>query len=614
MSIDVKKKLRKSFNRSFLAKDFEAFRAELIQQARIFFPDNIQDFSESSVGGMLVDMAATVGDSLSYYLDHEFRELDPFKAVEPENIRMHLRNAGVEVYGAAAAVVKLKFSFDAKAERTTGGYRPKRTDLPVVLQGTKAKSFSGISFTTIEDLDFAEIGPAGDLVCNYEVAAVDATNIPTMYKVSRNVEATSGVQITETFTIPDIHLPFRKLTLANDNVSTVISIVDSAGDVYYEVKALSQDTVFTAVKNIQIDYLDARSNLEITPAPRRYIRNFNSLTKLTTLQFGTGDANTLEDDILPDPSTLALSLYGKTNFARFSIDPNSLLKTHTLGTAPRNTTLSITYRHGGGLSHNVSANSIADIDELLLEFRRTANPTGALGVRQTMAVVNDSPAVGGAAAPTLDDFRNLIPVARQSQGRMVTREDLLARIYTMPAQFGRVYRASVTDNPADPLAGLLYITSLDQNGNLTTASDTLKKNLSKYLNEFRLISDALDVLDTQIINFAIKYRVIVTQSSNKVQVLQDINNRIAESLQKKYFQIDQPIIIDDITNIIINTHSVISLAELKVFPRARTTDGRKYSTSSFPFSKSTKNGIIFGPLGSIFELKFPIHDVIGSAS
>ena len=184
----------------------------------------------------------------------------------------------------------------------------------------------------------------------------------------------------------------------------------------------------------------------------------------------------------------------------------------------------------------------------------------------------------------------------------------------MPAQFGRVYRASVADNPADPLAGLLYITSLDQNGNLTTASDTLKKNLSKYLNEFRLISDALDVLDTQVINFAIKYWVIVTQDSNKVQVLQDINNRIIESLQKKYFQIDQPIIIDDITNIIINTHNVISLAELKVFPRAGTTDGRKYSTSSFPFSKSTKNGIIFGPLGSIFELKFPIHDVIGSAS
>jgi len=614
MSIDVKKKLRKSFNRSFLAKDFESFRSELIQQARIFFPDKIQDFSEASVGGMLVDMAATVGDSLSYYLDHQFRELDPFKAVEPDNIRMHLKNAGVEVYGAAPAVVKLKFSFTVASQKSSIGYGPKRTDMPTLLQGTTVKSFTGISFTTTEDVDFAEVDANGALVCDYEVSAVDTNNIPTTYKASKTVEATSGIQTTETFTIPDVHVQFRKITLANENVSSIISITDSAGDVYYEVNALSQDTVFTAVRNTQSDSLEVRNNLMVTPAPKRFIKTFNTLTKLTTAQFGSGDANTLEDDILPDPSVLALPLYGKKDFSRFSIDPNSLLKTHTLGTAPRNTILTVVYRYGGGLSHNVSANSISEIDELLLEFRHAANPTGALGARQTMTVVNDAPASGGAAAPTLDDFRNLIPVARQSQGRMVTREDLLARIYTMPAQFGRVYRASVVDNPRDPLAGLLYVISLDRNGNLALASDILKKNLSKYLNEFRLISDAVDVLDTQVINFGVRYLALVSQSANKFQVLQDINNRLAESLQKKYFQIDQPIIIDDITNIIINTHNVISLVDLKIFPRAGSIEDRNYSSSSFPFSRSTKNGIIFGPIGSIFELKFPLHDIIGSAS
>ena len=185
---------------------------------------------------------------------------------------------------------------------------------------------------------------------------------------------------------------------------------------YYEVNALSQDTVFTAVRNTQSDSLEVRNNLMVTPAPKRFIKTFNTLTKLTTAQFGSGDANTLEDDILPDPSVLALPLYGKKDFSRFSIDPNSLLKTHTLGTAPRNTILTVVYRYGGGLSHNVSTNSISEIDELLLEFRHAANPTGALGARQTMTVVNDAPAIGGAAAPTLDDFRNLIPVARQSQG------------------------------------------------------------------------------------------------------------------------------------------------------------------------------------------------------
>ena len=71
---------------------------------------------------------------------------------------------------------------------------------------------------------------------------------------------------------------------------------------------------------------------------------------------------------------------------------------------------------------------------------------------------------------------------------------------------------------------------------------------------------------------------------------------------------------DDITNVIINTDYVISLADLKVFPRTGTVADRQYSSTSFPFDRSTKNGIVFGPIGSIFEIKFPEDDIIGSAS
>ena len=317
---------------------------------------------------------------------------------------------------------------------------------------------------------------------------------------------------------------------------------------------------------------------------------------------------------MPDPSELSLSLYGKKSFSRFSIDPNSLLNTQTLGMSPRATTLTAVYRHGGGLSHNVTSNSILTVSTLYMEFRQVADPSGALGVRQSLTVTNPQSAVGGSSAPTLDELRSLIPAAKQSQGRVVTREDLLARLYTMPSEFGRVYRASIAANPVNPLSALLYIVSLDRNGNLITAPDTLKKNLSKYINEFRLISDAVDVLDAQVINFGVKYAVIVRKDANKIQVSQNINNRLADALQKKYFQIDQPLVLDDLTNLIINTDSVISLTELKVFPIVNTLEDRSYSSSTFPFERSTKNGIIFGPIGSIFELKFPMHDIIGNAS
>ena len=614
MAIDVKKKLKKASNRSFLAKDFEALRSELIQHARTFFPDKIQDFSEPSVGGLLVDIAASVGDGLSFYLDHEFRELDPQKAVETSNVITHLRNAGVEIYGASPAVVVLKFSFLAPAEKASGGYRPKVTALPVILQGTATQSFDGTSFTTVEDLNFAELDVNGNLICDYTVKETSETiGVPTLYTVSRTVTAVSGRQTSDTFSISDTHVQFREITLSNKNVTDVLRVTDSDGEVYYEVSALSQDTVFVPVQRTGNDTLLVSKNLEITPAPRRFVKRFNPTTRLVTLRFGAGDAETLDDDIIPDPSELSLELYGKKTFPRFSIDPNSLLNTQTLGISPRGTTLTVTYRYGGGLTHNVVKNAIKDITSLEMEFRETLNPTDALTIRQTLTVVNDASAVGGANPPTIEDLRQLIGTARQSQGRVVTREDLLARIYTMPAQFGRVYRASITNNPINPLSALLYITSLDKNGDLTTSPDSLKKNLSTYLNEFRLISDAIDILDVQIINFGVRYAVVVMPSANKVQVIQNINNKLSDALQKRYFQIDQPVVIDDITNIIINTDSVIALSDLRVFPRTGLVEDRNYSSSSFPFERSTKRGIIFGPGGSFFEVKFPEHDLIGSA-
>ena len=90
MGIDVKKRIKKEKVRNFLAKDFNGFRQELLQYARTYFPDKIQDFTEASLGGLFLDMAAMIGDTMSFYLDHQFNELNPATAVENENILRHL--------------------------------------------------------------------------------------------------------------------------------------------------------------------------------------------------------------------------------------------------------------------------------------------------------------------------------------------------------------------------------------------------------------------------------------------------------------------------------------------------------------------------------------------
>ena len=71
----------------------------------------------------------------------------------------------------------------------------------------------------------------------------------------------------------------------------------------------------------------------------------------------------------------------------------------------------------------------------------------------------------------------MIPSGRNMQNRIVTREDLLARLFTLPAEFGRVYRASITNTPNNPLASILYVLSRDNAARLVQAPDALKLNL-----------------------------------------------------------------------------------------------------------------------------------------
>ena len=215
------------------------------------------------------------------------------------------------------------------------------------------------------------------------------------------------------------------------------------------------------------------------------------------------------DLIIPDPSEAALPLYGKSTFSRFTIDPNNLLKTSTLGSIAPNVTITVNYRAGGGSSHNISARNISEIAYLNLSFPNNPSIAVAAAVRASGDANNNSPAAGGADPPTLSELKLQIPSARNAQSRIVSKQDLLARIYSLPANFGRVYRSSIQSNPDNPNAAKLYILCKNAQNELIFAPDMLKNNIKTYLNQFRMISDAIDILDGQIINLQVNYDITV---------------------------------------------------------------------------------------------------------
>ena len=610
MAVDAKKQLKNATSRNYLAKDFQSFRNELFAHAKLFFSDKIQDFTEPGLGGLLLDMAAYVGDTMSYYLDHQFNELNWSTAVENSNIKRHLRNAGVKTRGANPSVAMVKIYFEVPAESVDGDVIPKRALLPLVQSSTSFVSNDGVAFSLMNNVDFSEKDVAGNYLYQSIVVETDSDNNPTSFVVTRTGLVMSGVRKEETFDIPNVKKAFRRLTLPDENVTSVIEVTDLEGNEYFEVEALSQDTVFKKVINTAVDSDEVGFNLEVAPAPHRFITEYDYDTKLTTLQFGSGDALTTDNDLLPDPSELALPLYGKSTFTRFTLDPNKMMQTQTLGISPRNTTITVAYRSGGGLNHNVGPETIRTVTRLFLKFPSTSSAAETQKVRASVDVTNPLSALDGDRAPTIEELRSQIPASRNGQSRIVTKTDLIARIYTLPNEFGRVYRVGIRPNPINSLASQIFIISRDSRGKLKLSSDTLKKNLRKYLNEFRAVSDAFDILDSAIINIGLNIDVVAHPNANKGQVAQAMIRNLKTLLDTKNFQIDQPLVKSDIMNTILNTKGVISLVSFEVINLSGEIESRIYSDTLFNVKANTIQEMVVGAPGSMFELKFPDDDVV----
>lgn len=612
MPVDSRKQLLKPLRvRKYLNKDFDGFRADLLDYARTYYSNTTKDFTEAGIGGLLLDLPAYVGDVMSLYMDHQFHESSPETAVETRNIQRHLKDAGVKVVGASPAVVDLTFVIKVPADQSVSPPVPSRSALPVIYAGTVAQSENSTFFELTEDIDFTSVDKFNALKCKIMIADRDSSNIPTSFFLSLKGVCLSGQRNSESFSTSGFS-QFRRFSLSKEDVTEIISVTDDLGNTYYEVEYLTQDTVFKALLNKNEDNDIVRENLEIIPAPYRFISETDLETNLTSLTFGGGNAETLDDDIVPDPSEFAIPLYGKRTFSRFSINPGNLLQTSTLGIIAPNATLSVEYRYGGGVTHNIPKGSIRGVTQLNISFPNSPSPAIATAVRESLDAYNEERASGGSDAPSVDELKQRIPAAKNAQARIVSKEDLLGRIYKMPANFGRVFRASTRSNPNNPLAARLYIICRDAEDQLIIAPDSLKKNLALYLNSFRLISDAIDILDAQVINLKVEYTVVSEPKANKQLVLQNINSRLVDYFGIKNFDIDQPLVIDDIRNIIYNTQGVVSVQSLNVKNISGTVGTREYSDIQFDVQTNTNKGIIIGPAGSMFEVKYKNQDIVGS--
>jgi hypothetical protein len=614
---------------SYLGKDFGQFRKNLIDFTKQYFPQTYTDFNESSPGMLFLELSAYVGDVLSYYADTNLKESLLEQATERANVYDLARALGYKPKNAIPAYVDLDVFQLVPAISSGSNTRPDFNYALSIKPGMQVKQQTGnVEFRTLESVDFAFSSSNNPTtVTVFQTNTV--TNDPIYYLLKKQVRAVSGnvVTATYTFTTP---IPYDKIVLPDTNVVEIVSVVESDGDAWYEVPYLAQDTIFESVPNIAENdptlyaYRDAApSLLKLRRAAKRFITRLRSDNKME-LQFGAGISSNNDEEIVPNPDNVGNGLAGFRRAIDVDIDPSNFLYTRTYGQAPSATTLTVTYTIGNGISDNVAAGELTQID--FITYNDDINSSNSAGVvnfvKNTVAVTNPNPATGAKTADTLQDIKNNALANFATQNRLVTRDDYIIRSYSMPSKFGSVAKAYIVPDDqisqqdyqetkiSNPLAMNMYVLGFNSSKQLTELNLAVKENLKTYLNYYRMLTDAINIKDAFIINLGIDFEISVLSNYNSNEVLLKCISALRDYFDVDRWQINQPIVKSDITNLIANVKGVQSVIGVK-FSNLYETNSN-YSGNVYDLQTATKNGIIYPSLDpSIFEVKFPNQDIKG---
>ena len=241
-----------------------------------------------------------------------------------------------------------------------------------------------------------------------------------------------------------------------------------------------------------------------------------------------------------------------------------------------------------------------------------ANSSIAQFIFDSTAVNNPTAASGGQDGDSIEEIRQNSLSNFNTQLRNVTADDYLIRALSMPPSFGTIAKA-LTQKPAanDPGTTLdLYVLSYDSNKNLTNPSTSLKSNLRNYINQYRMIGDTISIKDAFVINIACDFDIVTLPNVNNSQVLFACISAVREFFNINKWQINQPIILRDISVILDLIPGVQTVSNINISNKAGTNTG--YSQYAYSIAGATQGGMIYPSIDpSIFEVKYLDTDIKG---
>lgn len=599
---------------SFNNRTFGEIKSELISLIRNYYPEILQDFSDSSVGSMLIDLNAGVGNNLAVNTDRAFQETQLKYAQQRESILGIAKNLGFNIPGTRPSITIVDFTVTMPVK----GDQPDAEYYPQLIPGSQVLG-GGQIFETQDVVDWnVPVNQFGDANRSI-IPNLDSNGIIQTYNVTkREVVLNGGTSIYKLGVSQDQVIPFYELTLPDANVLEIQDIIllpginystnPTEGEwknsiyKYYEVVYLAQQKVFLEDPNsgsnpATIGTTGIKAG-KWKYVKRKFIKEFTNggFCKLT---FGSGD-NTLdstEECFFKVPLTnqeFLLNILGNSALGE------KLKKGYTLF---------VRYRTGGGTQSNIGEGVLTNLGVFDLKVQGSRQDFNQQ-VERSLRVSNPIPAIGGNDALSTEEVRNLVSYNFSSQYRAVTINDYLFKVMTIPGNFGSPFRANAFRENNKVVIPIL---SLDSTGKLSnTSNSVLKDNIAEYLSEFRMVNDYVEIRDGRIFNLAFDFDLYI-EERNENNIANSVINTISTYFNVRNHQMNEDIFLGPLIEQVNNIEGVVNILNIVVYNKV----GDQYSLNPIPQEIvdtvtgeiNLQNNTVYSAEDSMFEIKFPEKDI-----
>jgi hypothetical protein len=595
---------------NYISRNYADIRSELVNMVRQYYPDIFNDFNDASVGMMLLELNAAVGDMLSFNTDRMFQETQIDYAQQRSSVLSMARTFGLKIPGKRPSITIVDFSVTVPPFGDTFDI----SYAPLIIAGSQV-SGAGKIFETTDDIDFSSPFTVGGIPNRLIIPNFDSNGNLTNYTLTKREIVLNGFsKIFKRVITPSDVRPFLEIILPENNVLSIDSVITLDGTNYtrdpsyeqfldpdktwYEVSALAENEVFIEDNSKVSDNAGVKPG-KWTAITKRFITEYTD-KGFIKLILGGGNQDT--SSLCDFDSNIAL-------VQQIGDFVNNL----SLGETPTaNTTMFIRYRVGGGSDTNLGPNVLTSLGVVNIIINGSST-TMNNAVQNSLVVNNAFPALGGKNEPSVEEIRNLVRYNFSSQNRAVTIKDYQSRIALMDGKFGVPFRCGVFEEQNKIN---IYILGLDGDSKLTnTSTSALRDNIGTYLSNYRMLNDYVVVNNGKIINLGFEVDLFVDKKTPQSQIMSQVITNIQNYMDINKFQMGDNIYLSNLIENINNVGGVLNVIDLRVFNKVG--EG-KYSVNEIqqPYLDETTRQIdisedytLFGDPVSLFEVKYPNIDI-----